>query len=91
MIPNPKKTVRTKKRYHRIEIGISTWSPRETSVRNRYDDPKTGRFSPHGSSEIPIRDLEIIVSAVAKHDHLKPAECARIITALADSITRQTS
>ena len=40
---------------HTIEIGWSTWDSDQVSLRNRYD--KNGKFSPRGSSEIPLRDL----------------------------------
>jgi hypothetical protein len=44
---------------HSIEIGWSTWNPDEVSLRNRYD--KKGKFSPRGSSEIPLRDLPALM------------------------------
>jgi hypothetical protein len=86
MNPDPTKTVIIDPDTS-IEIGESTWNPAETSIRRRYQPG--GKFSPHGSSEIPIDDLKIIMEAAARHDELDPKTCAAIITALADSIHRQ--
>jgi hypothetical protein len=73
---------------HSIEFGASTWNPASESVRNRYDNPD-GRFSPRGSSEIPLGDLEVIMVETAKRDLLDEVTAARIIEALAASITRR--
>jgi hypothetical protein len=89
MTPDPAKTTKLSEHHH-IEIGSSSWNASETSIRNRYDDPKTGRFSPHSSSEIPLNDIELIMKATSLYDLLKPAACARIIEVFAASIVRQT-
>jgi hypothetical protein len=73
---------------HSFEVGISSWSDTETSIRCRYDN--AGRFSPHGSSELPLHDLQPLMEVAADNDLLKPSECAAIIKALAASIQRQT-
>jgi hypothetical protein len=73
---------------HSIEIGQSSWDPQEMSIRSRYDGA-TGRFSPHGSSELPLYDLQPLMASAAQHDLLSPNECAAIIHALSDSIRRQ--
>ena len=73
---------------HSIEVGQSSWDPSETSIRCRYDGA-TGRFSPHGSSELPLHDLQPLLEVAAKNDLLTPHECAAVIEALADSIRRQ--
>ena len=74
---------------HRIEIGPSSWDPAEVSLRNRYDSPQTGRFSPHGSSESPLHDLVPLLRAAADHDLLRPIQCAQIVEALSQSLARQ--
>jgi len=89
MTPDPKKT-RTITPTHSIEIGEATWDATETSIRSRYDSATSGKFSPHGSSELPLYDLQPIMEVAAKHDLLSVAECAAIIEALAESIRRQT-
>ena len=86
MKPDPTKTVIIDHE-HSIEIGESTWDSTERSIRRRYDPD--GRFSPHGSSEIPIEDLKIIMETAARHDELDSKTCSEIIKALADSISRQ--
>ena len=86
MKPDPTKTIILGPD-HSIEIGESTWDPAERSIRRRYQPG--GKFSPHGSSEIPIVDLKIIMEAAAKHDELDPKTCAEIIKALAASAHRQ--
>lgn len=73
---------------HSIEIGQSSWDAQEMSIRSRYDG-ETGRFSPHGSSELPLYDLQPLMESAAKYNLLSPNECASIIYALADSIKRQ--
>lgn len=88
MTPNPTKT-RTLSPSHCIEVGASTWNPSETSIRCRYEDPESGRFSPHGSSEIPLEDLQHVMEVAAENDLLDVATCAKIIEAIARSIQRQ--
>ena len=73
---------------HSIEVGKSTWDDQEMSIRSRYDG-ETGRFSPHGSSELPLCDLQLLMESAATHDLLSPNVCATIIHALSDSIKRQ--
>ncbi len=73
---------------HSIEIGQSSWDPKEISIRSRYDGA-TGRFSPHGSSELPLYDLQPLMESAAKFDLLNANECTAIIQFLADSIIRQ--
>lgn len=75
---------------HSFEVGQSSWDPAETSIRCRYDGAATGRFSPHGSSELPLHDLQPLMEVAAQHDLLDVAECAAIIQVLAASIQRQT-
>ena len=87
MKPEPKKT-KIISSLHRIEVGISTWSSKDRSIRNRYES-KSGKFSPHGSSEIPLKDLRPIMEVAAKHDLLDVKTCASIIEILAKSVQRQ--
>ncbi len=73
---------------HSIEIGESSWDEGETSIRLRYNG-ETGRFSPHGSSELPLCYLQPLIESAAQYDLLSPKECASMIQALADSIKRK--
>ena len=72
---------------HSIEIGVSTWDDKERSIRSRYANA-TGGFST-GSPEVPMHDIEPMVTFAAEHDELSPADCTRIIVALAESIRRR--
>ena len=72
---------------HSFEVGMSSWSNTEKSIRCRYDN--AGRFSPHGSSELPLHDLQPLMEVAAENDLLNPLECAVIIQALTASIQRQ--
>lgn len=76
---------------HCFEVGISSWDEKEISIRCRYDNPETGRFSPHGSSELPLHDLQPLIEVSAENDLLSKLECAAIIHALAASIKRQSA
>lgn len=73
---------------HKLEIGRATWNDKETSIRNRYPT-KTGGFSPHSSSEIPLADVREIVLFAADQDSLKPKEIAEMIASLSASLSRK--
>ena len=71
-----------------IEIGEATWNPSDRSIRDRWPT-KTGGFSPRSSSEVPMDSLVPMLAFAAQHDELSAADCATIISALAESIKRQ--
>jgi hypothetical protein len=72
---------------HRIEFGRSTWNLDEWSVRNRYPT-RNGGFSPRSSSEIPLRDIQLIVAALAEQDRIEPQALVAMIEVLAASLAR---
>jgi hypothetical protein len=74
---------------HQIEIGGSSWDPAEISIRRRYDNPESGRFSPHGSSELPLDALEDLIRVASENDILDPTSCSNMITHLAESLARR--
>jgi len=76
---------------HCFEVGRSSWDDTETSIRCRYDNPETGRFSPHGSSELPLHDLQPLIEVASENDLLSTSQCAAMIQALAASIKRQSA
>lgn len=78
----------TNEQGHVIEIGRATWDDDETSVRNRYPT-SNGGFSPRSSSELPVRDLDTLLGAVAAEDLIKPEALAGMISALSASLHRQ--
>jgi hypothetical protein len=74
---------------HSFEVGTSSWDDGETSIRCRYDSADSGRFSPHGSSELPLWDLQPLIEVAAENNLLSIRECAAIIEALSKSINKQ--
>ncbi|GAH76301.1 unnamed protein product [marine sediment metagenome] len=75
---------------HIIEWGHSTWDPAAVSIRDRYPTA-TGGFSPHSSSELPIQDLEHLVTAASNWNLLDSHSMARMIEALAVALRRHMS
>ncbi len=67
---------------HTIEWGRSTWDHEAVSIRNRYRTA-TGGFSPRSSSELPIQDLEHLVTAACNWNLLDSQSMARMSEALA--------
>ena len=74
---------------HKIEIGSATWNESARSVRDRWPTANGG-FSPRSSSEIPMESLPEIIEFAATHNELSIQDCCRLISALSDSIKRQT-
>jgi len=70
---------------HRIEFGQGTWNLTDTSVRDRYPT-RTGGFSPHSSSEVPIHDVGPIAVEALRRDLLISEETMQILQAAVDSI-----
>lgn len=70
-----------------LEFGAATWDATKLSVRNRYDN-EDGRFSPRGSSELPIPDLTEIIVATARRDLIATEAAERMIGALVASLAR---
>lgn len=75
---------------HLIELGAATWDENEHSIRDRWPT-RTGGFSPHSSSEVPIASLAPMLAFAASRDRLSVNECLTIIRALIDSVERQTN
>jgi|GEM_PF-1001260 len=80
---------------YRLEFGISTWTENQSSknqtesVRNRYDTEE-GRFSPHGSSEIPLGDIPLIITECLKRDKIPLSDMLEILHEVSNSINRRT-
>jgi hypothetical protein len=77
---------------HSIETGWSTWNENENKervVRNRYSN-RNGGFNRFGSSELPQRDLRLMISVVADQDLLPLEDIAEMISALRASQIRRT-
>ena len=85
---NPLLTQRIDENHH-IEIGGASWDPTETSIRRRYDNPVSGKFSPHGSSELPLYALNDLIRVACENDILDAESCSLMIQNLAASLARQ--
>lgn len=79
---------------HFIQFGISTWTQDEpleeqTESIRRAVYNADGVFSPHGSCEIPMEDMGLLVRACVDRDRIGIAELNDIIGAINESIRRQ--
>ncbi len=79
---------------HFIQFGISTWTENEVvseqteSIRRAVYN-EDGKFSPHGSSEVPIEDMTLLVRACLQRDKLSINEMTDILSDISESIRRQ--
>jgi hypothetical protein len=79
---------------HEIQIGVSTWTqdnpPRQQSASiRRAVYSAEGRFSPHGSSEIPIEDMTLLIRTCIQRDRISRQEMEDILADIAASLQRQ--
>lgn len=80
---------------HFIQFGISTWTENELeseqseSIRRAVYNEE-GKFSPHGSSEVPIEDMALLIRACIQRDKISIGEMTNILSDISDSIRRQT-
>lgn len=79
---------------HAIQIGISTWTQNneveeqtESIRRAVYNDE--GKFSPHGSSEIPIEDMALLIRVCIQRDKISRQEMSDILNDISASLQRQ--
>ena len=78
---------------HFIQFGISTWTENESreeqtgSIR-RAGYNEDGIFSPHGSSEIPIEDMGLLIRACIDRDRLSIREMTDILAVISESLRR---
>ena len=79
---------------HFIQIGISTWTQNEP-VNNQEESIRRavynadGIFSPHGSSEVPIEDMPLLISTCIRYDKISKKELLKIIFNAIKSLFRQ--
>ncbi len=64
---------------HSIEWGEATWDKDDFSIRNRYDNPLTGRFNKAGSSEVPWEDFKMMIKQSILRGHLENKDLAEIL------------
>jgi hypothetical protein len=79
---------------HEIQIGVSTWTEnnpveeQSESIRRAVYNSE-GKFSPHGSSEIPIEDMAMLIRACIQRDRISRQELADILDDINASMQRQ--
>ena len=71
---------------HLIEYGRSSWSSECMSVRNRYNH-ESGKFDRVSSQEIPIQDIEHIISFLAENKVLGREATVNCLKALVSSLS----
>jgi hypothetical protein len=64
---------------HSIEWGEATWDSTDVSIRNRKDNPTTGRFNQAGSSEVPWEDFKIMIHQSILKKKFTNAQLAQIL------------
>ena len=79
---------------HEIQIGISTWTENnpvdeqsESIRRAVYNADR--KFSPHGSSEIPIEDMALLIRTCIQRDRISLQEMSEILIDISASLKRQ--
>jgi hypothetical protein len=81
-------------RNHFIQIGISTWTEdelsadRTNSIRRAVYNQE-GKFSPHGSSEMPIEDMGMFFRECVIRDLISVDELNIILSEVEASIQRR--
>jgi len=63
---------------HSIEWGNATWDENDTSIRNRYDNAKGGKFNYAGSGEIPWADFITMIHESIRRNHFSDDELKEI-------------
>lgn len=79
---------------HEIQIGVSTWTQNnpldeQTESIRRAVYNEDGIFSPHGSSEIPIEDMALLIRTCIQRDKISHQEMTDILNDISESIQRQ--
>jgi hypothetical protein len=79
---------------HFIQLGVSTWTQnypevQQTESIRRAVYNEEGKFSPHGSSEIPIEDMTLLIRACIQRDRISPQEMTDILNDISVSMQRQ--
>lgn len=79
---------------HFIQFGVSTWTENEeeaeqTESIRRAVYNEDGVFSPHGSSEVPIEDMGLLIRACIDRDRIGIDEIANILNSISESLRRQ--
>jgi len=80
---------------HSIQFGISTWTKNsppdeqtESIRRAVYNDD--GIFSPHGSSEIPMEDMTLLIRSCIQRNKISIEDMANILSDISVSLRNRT-
>lgn len=79
---------------HKVQIGVSTWTENKPveeqseSIRRAVYNAE-GKFSPHGSSEIPIEDMPMLIRSCIQRDKISRQELTYILDDITASMQRQ--
>lgn len=79
---------------HVIQFGISTWTEEELeenqteSIRRAVYNSE-GKFSPHGSSEVPMEDMSLLICECIKRNKIPMNQIADIMSEISEYLKRQ--
>ncbi len=78
---------------HKIQIGVSTWTEsnsvdEQTESIRRAVYNEEGKFSPHGSSEIPMEDMTLLIRTCIQRDRISRNEMTDILNDISASMQR---
>lgn len=78
---------------HEIQIGVSTWTENnskqnQTQSIRRAVYNEEGKFSPHGSSEIPIEDMPLLIRTCLQRDLIENEDMINILRDISESMQR---
>ena len=79
---------------HIIQLGVSTWTENnpeneQTESIRRAVYNANGIFSPHGSSEIPIEDMTLLIRTCIQNNRISRHDMADILKDIAASYQQQ--
>lgn len=72
---------------HTIEIGLSTYDRETPAIRNRYTDIN-GRYNRHGSKELMITDIPLMIIIAAKEDQFEWNDLVAMLAELSAALLR---
>ena len=81
-------------RNHFIQFGISTWTQDELESEQAESNRRAvynedGKFSPYGSSEIPLNEMGLLIRKCLELDKISIQEMTEILDEIPASILRQ--
>ena len=79
---------------HEIQIGVSTWTENNSKQNQSHSIRRAvyneeGKFSPHGSSEIPIEDMPLLFRTCLQRDLIENEDMINILRDISESMQRK--